>query len=967
MSDLDVGIIKQEILSLLVSAKNGLSEYELLNDYRLFNSNKELPYRDLGYSSLITLLRSWPDVCRFQQQGNNVIKILAVEEESTKHILSMVKGQRSNKSRRRGRGGRNRARGGETNRNYGRDNRGARFLQNTINANNNRSGGNSRGISNGRMAFSNNRFERSTAPFRSIMGQSNQNSRNKPNVSAPPRFTKQQQQQQQIRSYVTGSSQPRMSSYELRQSINSNFVDDRRVINNSTSLQITVANNTNNNRTNNTNNTYNDYQYSSDTQFQVDDYALNEDDEQYDEDDDDKEEEAINNLRTLLVEYSHGIRLLSLDELYQKKFGKSLLTELKIANVLLLQDFVDDFASISRHGEENGSCDHIITLKDPKQVAQTQSQLLQQITDSGIVSKTFRYATNLFSYINDRRFQGFISDIDKTEHCLHVQPVRYQEHIETLMEELHSYYSSSISNSLIVNNIEAGLSCVTTYDGIYHRAFIKESDLYKCVIIYVDYGTTKEVNKDEQQFKYLLKHFAELPCMAIACRLDDISFIPNDNNLLPDTYNEIYTLCKDGPLFIEPTGYMNGLLTIRILDADEQCLNDIVVQLELAVKISSLQNNYPINNYEQEQQNTSKPVELKFDFLTDAAQCPLPDSGPSTPESNTVDSNFKLPENKSAQIANNSSNVKHQCKLIQIDEHNSFYLIRYNNNKPYIPCFNLAHLLHLSESDVLSETLLSRIRLQNTTEYSSIFDFLKQTNSKDCLHIQKNLLFLFDPISTLKYIERLDQINNNVLIEILRQQINASNEADFWNNVYDYYKPLTIVPPSLSVQSSNQTASERYNKLLTRRRNILCNMLRTDHVTECTLELTSIENELEQLVQKMRLGAISQQNSNVSLTPPSLTVSIHSDQTNLSMNKTDKLKVLMERCKTLINTILVLDDFVPVDDNVTKYIENNLPFLHSGKTSSNDDQLYKQYSNLFENLTHIVDDLRQKLPASVQL
>jgi hypothetical protein len=67
---------------------------------------------------------------------------------------------------------------------------------------------------------------------------------------------------------------------------------------------------------------------------------------------------------------------------------------------------------------------------------QTQAQLLQQITNSGIVSRSFHYANNLFSYITDRRFQGCISDIDKNEHCLHVQPVRYQEHIETLMEEL---------------------------------------------------------------------------------------------------------------------------------------------------------------------------------------------------------------------------------------------------------------------------------------------------------------------------------------------------------------------------------------------------------------------------------------------------------------------------------------------------------------------------------------------------
>lgn len=60
--------------------------------------------------------------------------------------------------------------------------------------------------------------------------------------------------------------------------------------------------------------------------------------------------------------------------------------------------------------------------------------------------RTFTYANNLFSYINDARFQGFISDIDKNEHCIHVQPVRYQEHIETLMEELE--YKITIHSNL---------------------------------------------------------------------------------------------------------------------------------------------------------------------------------------------------------------------------------------------------------------------------------------------------------------------------------------------------------------------------------------------------------------------------------------------------------------------------------------------------------------------------------------
>jgi len=136
----------------------------------------------------------------------------------------------------------------------------------------------------------------------------------------------------------------------------------------------------------------------------------------------------------------------------------------------------------------------------------------------------------------------------------------------------------------LINELEAGLSCVTKYDGIYHRVFIKELDPYKCVLLYVDYGTTEEINRDGQQFKYLLKHFAELPAMCLACRLDDIFFLPHDTRWPENTYNEVYMLCQHGPFFIEPKSYLNGLLTIRILDADQRALNDIVIESKLAVK-----------------------------------------------------------------------------------------------------------------------------------------------------------------------------------------------------------------------------------------------------------------------------------------------------------------------------------------------------------------------------------------------
>lgn len=75
----------------------------------------------------------------------------------------------------------------------------------------------------------------------------------------------------------------------------------------------------------------------------------------------------------------------------------------------------------------------------------------------------------------------------------------------------------------------------------------------------------------------------------------------------------------------------------------------------------------------------------------------------------------------------------------------------------------------------------------------------------------------------------------------------------------------------------------------------------------------------------------------------------------------------MQRCKKLINTILVFDDYIPVDENITEYIQANLPFLNLSRKSIHDDQLYQHYSDLLENLTNIVDDLQKKLPTGTIL
>lgn len=75
----------------------------------------------------------------------------------------------------------------------------------------------------------------------------------------------------------------------------------------------------------------------------------------------------------------------------------------------------------------------------------------------------------------------------------------------------------------------------------------------------------------------------------------------------------------------------------------------------------------------------------------------------------------------------------------------------------------------------------------------------------------------------------------------------------------------------------------------------------------------------------------------------------------------------MQRCKTLINTILILDDYVVIDDRIIDFIQASLPFLNSGKDLVNEDQLLDRYSELLQSLTIIVNDLQQRLPKGMNI
>ena len=165
-------------------------------------------------------------------------------------------------------------------------------------------------------------------------------------------------------------------------------------------------------------------------------------------------------------------------------------------------------------------------------------------------------------------------------------------------------------------------------------------------------------------------------------------------------------------------------------------------------------------------------------------------------------------------------------------------------------------------------------------------------------------------------------------------------------------------------------------------------MFRTTQLTRSAFELESIENELRLVIEKMRHGAPNNQQNSIQSDSPATArfspANTPSKYVTLQWNRhltfpfglifvssgtteKDKLKTSMERCKTLINTILSLDNYVVIEDYIIDYIEEAFSTLNAGTDSTNAAQLHEHYEVLLRNLTLIVNDLQEKLPIELHL
>ena len=86
---------KKLLRSVLLPNKDGLVISALEDEY-CGMTGESIPYKQLGYHSLLMLLESVPDLVHISRLANGVTMVRAARDSSTNHIADMVSRQKDN-------------------------------------------------------------------------------------------------------------------------------------------------------------------------------------------------------------------------------------------------------------------------------------------------------------------------------------------------------------------------------------------------------------------------------------------------------------------------------------------------------------------------------------------------------------------------------------------------------------------------------------------------------------------------------------------------------------------------------------------------------------------------------------------------------------------------------------------------------------------------------------------------------
>lgn len=294
----------------------------------------------------------------------------------------------------------------------------------------------------------------------------------------------------------------------------------------------------------------------------------------------------------------------------------------------------------------------------------------------GVIGPNSVVSNDLFSYVQDDKFHGKVSNFDEEEKIFFLHLGRFDEHFESLNQELKfafkrnfssaktdfllffsDIYSSKRSESFRVEKLEEKLFCVVKFGKNYRRVLIEKVGTKSVRLNFLDFGRRQEVESKNLIFKKLFKRFAEMPRMVIAARLFELDFIEQN-----DLRQKILQILDRQKILIERKQTIDGIFQIEIFDEEKVSLSEKLIENRLAVSRT-----------------------LVLTPLERASVCPLSDDDQNWDEEETA-------------VVNEAP-----FKLIQFDQNFSFHIVRNNEQRVFIKSTDLAVLFHVPEIEILAE------------------------------------------------------------------------------------------------------------------------------------------------------------------------------------------------------------------------------------------------------------------------
>ncbi|CAF3519690.1 unnamed protein product [Rotaria socialis] len=808
--------LKAELRSLLISSQQGCDEQQLLRDYNQYNGRR-IPYSDMGYSSLLELLISMPDVARIDQfRGTTTIH--GVADQNTAHIKKLVMAQKRKKNTRSTRGGPNRS-----NMNN-RTNVSSTFSRNRQ--------GSYNGASNGIPSQSYNQNKPIPRPYLNTFNSQSQ--------SVPQQYTT----IPYVSSSVTTDSvrnqkfpTPKENSESLsKMSTNrmvASFPPKTSLTPSPTSVLPLAAGSIR------------------ETPTMDDTLSVMDEDLIYSEDD----ELAVYDQQRA-EEYGENIIFLR-KRIRQKTFHEELnLEKFQLKNLMAFFDCVSDFVN-SERDRLPASTDRIFFLK-PKftEAIKRELQLAEQMKSpatlsnvddnqnlatyqtngiprplvdrSSFVSLDFQYEQ--LKYESNEPFIGFLGSVENPW-IIHIGNIQFLPKRDHMMIQLQDHYNHMSNESIYVipfEQIEMNLSGVYSHEnGEYYRASIihidaiPNTDIKRLRLYLIDYGIiiyNVNYHLNSTNLKFLHKNFSTLPTEVYDCRLANIHPPPTSIEWHDDARQFINSF-MDGVYFsVQVVDYMNPFYCIYLW-IEQKSMNELLVQHGFAVEFDDVK----IATFEPPsstlQTMPSVQSNMRNNYINEELLLRQRD--------NNIE--FNVEEN----------NLKHF--IISIEH--AYYFVKHPFTKrPCLPCFEVARLLNMDETHVSKLNLIRETKIELSEKHRTLFDDLRHLQeSSKCPHINRNdaeaTVKLYDLSAVRDHLCKIKFTEGDV-IDALGQEYDNYDRPGYWNEVKNSY----ISEDNLeSYQENLHERRELYNF----RTEQLVSLSKAYNNSSSQNEIHNIEQELE--------------------------------------------------------------------------------------------------------------------------